>query len=47
MEWGRNIRPQEYGLVYYKKLISEQFILEFSLIEIIPYTTFQTLYLTQ
>ncbi len=45
-EWsGLEIFAQSYGLVYYKKSISEQFVLEYSLAEVMSYITFQSRYL--
>ena len=47
-EWsGIEIFAQGYGLVYYKKTISEQFVLEYSLAEVMGYGTFLTRYLNQ
>jgi hypothetical protein len=44
---GVEIFAQGLGLVYYRKTISEQFILEYRLAEILEYPTFQTQYLIQ
>jgi len=45
-EWhGTEIFALGHGLVYYKKAISDQFVLEYSLVEIIEYNNFQTRYL--
>lgn len=47
-EWkGVEIYGQGLGLVYFKKTISEDFVLEYSLAEVIQYGTFQTQYLNK
>ena len=44
-EWsGLEIYVQDVGLVYYKKIISEEFIIEYSLSEIMTFEDFRTLY---
>ena len=44
---GVEIFAQGLGLVYYKKIISKQFVLEYSLAEVMSYPVFQTQYLNQ
>lgn len=44
---GVEVFAQGLGLVYYKKIISKQFVLEYSLAEVMSYPVFQTQYLNQ
>ena len=45
-EWsGMEIYAQGYGLVYYKKTISEQFVLEYSLSKVLTFQAFQSQFL--
>jgi len=43
--FGTEIFGQDYGLVYYKKTISDEFVLEYGLVEIMTYSTLQARYL--